>query len=148
MTESQWAALSSTERQLLICALEGTSGLAWVDEVNENGEPVDLPAKVLSMVDRGWVTVHRIEPWTAPDGQKGIAYGPAIDRVALPEILADPATWESLYSTLWYGAITLWPTEAGWVVSTTPGRGEAPAVPAPWVVPDWKIADFERELGT
>jgi hypothetical protein len=107
VTESQWAALSYTERDLMICALEGTGGLAFVDDKDEYGEPVDLPAEVLSLVDRGWVTVHRMEPWTAPDGQQGIAYGAAIARDEIPEILADPATWEGLYSYLWYGAITL-----------------------------------------
>ncbi|WP_037606720.1 hypothetical protein [Streptacidiphilus rugosus] len=146
MAETQWADLSRVERELMICALEGTAGLAFVDGIDEAGEPVDLPAEVLRLVDRGWVTVHRMEPWTAPDGQKGIVYGAAIARDELPEILADPATWEGLYSYLWWGAVTLWPTEAGWVVSTNENRGQTPALPAGWVEPAWVISDFERDL--
>ncbi len=146
MTEIQWADLSHTERELMVCALEGTSGLAFVDDRDEDGELADLPAEVLRLVDRGWVTVHRMEPWTAPDGRQGTVYGAAVARGELPGILADPATWEGRYSYLWWGAVTLWLTEAGWVVSTNENRGQPPELPAGWVEPAWVISDFQRDL--
>ena len=145
MTETQWSALSHTEQELMICALEGTGMLAFVDDHDEHGDPVDLSAVVLSLVDRGWVSVHRMEPWTAPDGQQGIAYGAALARDEIFEVLADPATWDCVNSYLWYGAVTLWLTETGWIVSTNENRGQLSAPPA-WVEPAWVISSFLHDL--
>ena len=132
MTEIQWSALSQTEQDLMICALEGTGMLAFAGNEDDHGT-------VLSLVDRGWVTVHRIGPWTAPDGQRGITYGPALARDDISEILATPDTWDAHNSYLWYGAVTLWLTPAGWAASHKAGAIPPPSEyfePPTWTEPD------------
>lgn len=57
----------------MICAQEATGVLAYAESgVYETGscEPAELARAVLSLVDRGWVTVHRIEPWAARRRQR------------------------------------------------------------------------------
>ena len=99
----------------MICALESSGLLAYQSDEDEDGSPIDLPRAVQSLVDRGWVNVCRIEPWTAPVGRQGTTHGAPIDLADVPRVLSDPATWEEP-GDRWYGAVTLTPTEAGWMV--------------------------------
>lgn len=79
------------------------------------GSAVSIPevaAAVLSLVDRGLVGVHRIEPWTAPDGRAGATYGAALGRAGLPALPADPDSWDE-------------PSDVSWIVEPTSGRTAA-----------------------
>lgn len=76
----------------------------------------DLAAKLLELVDRGWVYVCRNVPWTAPDGMQGFQPGEPIGRDALPEVLGDPRSW-SYPDGSWIGAVTLVATEEGLLVT-------------------------------
>ncbi|MFG1807836.1 hypothetical protein [Streptomyces sp. NPDC049040] len=110
-----WETVTPVEHALLICAQEASGILAYVEADIDDGEdyePVDLVSGVLSLVDRGWVHVHRIEPWTAPDGRRGADYGPPIPRAEIPSVLEDPATWDEPHDSSWLGAITLSFTDA------------------------------------
>ncbi|MFC5910351.1 hypothetical protein [Streptacidiphilus monticola] len=114
MTEPKKPPLSRIEHDLMICGIEAWGILAYATgDRDEDGNPVDLPATVLSLVDRGWVTIHRIEPWTAPHGKKGATYSEPLPREEIPAVLADPATWDDPQDASWMGAITLSATEAG-----------------------------------
>jgi hypothetical protein len=97
----------------MICAFEASGLLAYVCDEDEDGNRIDLPSLVLDLVDRGWVTVHRIEPWAPPGGGQGSTYSAPIPRGEIRGILADPATWEEPTGDSWVGAITLAETEAG-----------------------------------
>jgi len=110
-----WATVTSVEHALLICAQETWGILAYVEgdiEDGEDYEQADLVRGVLSLVDRGWVQVHRIEPWTAPDGRPGVDYGPPIPRTEISSVLEDPATWDDPQDPRWLGAVTLSLTDA------------------------------------
>lgn len=105
-----WATVTPVEHALMICAQEASGILAYAegDIVDgEDYEQADLVRGVLSLVDRGWVHVHRIEPWTAPDGHTGVGYGPPIPRTEIPSLLEDPATWDDPEDPNWLGAVTL-----------------------------------------
>ncbi|WP_433891269.1 hypothetical protein [Streptomyces sp. CA-111067] len=97
MGEDVWATLSAIEHALLICAQEATGILPYAEadiDESEDYEQADLVRGVLGLVDHGWVQVHRIVPWTSPEGRRGLTYGPPIPREQLPSILEDPATWD------------------------------------------------------
>lgn len=98
----------------MICAYEAWGILAYAEADLDpaDDEPADLPSAVLSLVDRGWVQVHRLEPWTSPDGDEGATYSPPIAREDIPAILADPATWDDPKDPGWFGAVTLSVTDA------------------------------------
>ncbi|MEV6050650.1 hypothetical protein [Streptomyces sp. NPDC052107] len=101
-------ALTPVEEDLMVSAMESWGILAYAAD----GDPVGLAEAVLCLVDRGWVQVHRIEPWTAPDGEEGAAYGEPLPRADLPAILRSPATWDDPEHPHWYGAVTLSVTDA------------------------------------
>lgn len=110
-----WATVTPVEHALMICAQEVSGILAYCDgdiPDDHSYEQADLVRGVLSLVDRGWVHVHRIVPWTAPDGHKGVDYGPPIPRVEIPSVLEDPATWDDPEDSSWIGAVTLSFTDA------------------------------------
>jgi hypothetical protein len=113
VADSPWTTLTEVERDLMICAIEAWGILAYAThDEDEGGNPIDVPGIVLSLVDRGWVQLHRIEPWTAPDGEAGATYGPPIPRAEIPAVLEDPATWDDPEDPRWIGVVTLSPTEA------------------------------------
>ncbi|MET7542893.1 hypothetical protein [Streptomyces sp. NPDC005507] len=112
MTDSPWMTLTSVEHELMICASEAWGILAYATNgKDEDGHLVDLPCVVLGLVDRGWVQVHRLEPWTAPNGEEGATHGPPIPRAEIPEVLQDPATWDDPEEPSWIGTVTLSVTE-------------------------------------
>ncbi|WP_377272103.1 hypothetical protein [Peterkaempfera sp. SMS 1(5)a] len=122
MTDSPWTTLSPVEHDLMICAIEAWGVLPYAaGDEDEDGNPIDLPGVVLSLVDRGWVQLHRLEAWTSPDGQEGATYGPPILRSEIPTILEDPATWDDPEDPGWIGAVTLSTTEA-WRELSRQGR--------------------------
>lgn len=95
----------------MVCAMEAWGILPYACTVtDENGDPVpdqEVAAVVLALVDRGWIEVHRLEPWTAPDGREGAMYGAAIGCAELPALLADPDTWDDPEGASWVGEVTL-----------------------------------------
>jgi len=115
VSESVWDLLTQTELELMICAREASGVLAYAcSNQDGDGEAVSDKAVselVLGLVDRGWVEVCRFEPWTAPDGGRGLQLGASIPRGDLGEVLADPATWDDPADVSWVGAVTLRETE-------------------------------------
>ncbi|MEU9519705.1 hypothetical protein [Streptomyces sp. NPDC048224] len=66
--------LSSAERVFMINATEidilpGVRG--DLDEPLASGPALALVPIVLRLVDKGWIEVCRLVPWTAPDGSLG-----------------------------------------------------------------------------
>lgn len=76
----------------------------------------EVAAVLLSLVDRGWIEVRRVAPWTAPDGRAGYQPGELVSRDDLVEVLADPANWEYPGDS-WLGSLTLVETDAGRKIS-------------------------------
>jgi hypothetical protein len=109
--------LTRIEDELMVCAMEAWGILPYACKAtDEKGDPVsdrDVAAAVLALVDRGWVEVRRLEPWTAPDGREGAMYGAVIGRAELPAVLADPDTWDDPEGVSWVGEVTLSQVE-GW----------------------------------
>lgn len=109
MDKPTWDSLSKIEHDLMICAIEGWGILPYACDVDDSGRAVsdaDVAAMVLELVDRGWVEIHRLVPWTSPTGAEGVTYGPAVLRADLDELLLDPASWAEP-SGSWVGALTL-----------------------------------------
>lgn len=107
--ETLW--LTGLDYDVAICAMEGWGILPYlVEHKRPDGEwpsNGEMAAAVQSAVDRGWVEVHRLEPWTSPDGREGAQYGDPIDPAELPSILADPDTWDEPATEEWTGELTL-----------------------------------------
>ncbi|MFG3347854.1 hypothetical protein ACGF1Z_22630 [Streptomyces sp. NPDC048018] len=108
--------LSSDERAFMINATEidilaGVRG--DLAEPAASGPASDLTPILLSLVDRGWIEVSRLVPWTAPDGAAGLQPGAPVPRRDLPALLSDAESWEYPPSGEWLGCVTLTLTEAG-----------------------------------
>lgn len=132
MTPAVWDELTPVEHDFMVCAMEAWGILPYACEArDDSGAWISYEvqvAVVLSLVDRGWVDVCRIEPWTDADGRSGATYGPPIDRAALPALLADPDTWDDPKES-WIGELTLQETEA-WLQKLTEGRDTADSISA------------------
>ncbi|QIP88251.1 hypothetical protein GLX30_34310 [Streptomyces sp. Tu 2975] len=108
--------LSSAERAFMINATEiDVLPGVWgdLDEPLASGHSSDLVPILLSLVDRGWIEVCRVIPWTAPDGATGFQPGPSLPKQVLPALLLDTENWEYPQSGEWLGCLTLTLTEAG-----------------------------------
>ncbi|MFG2898121.1 hypothetical protein ACGFZH_13705 [Streptomyces zaomyceticus] len=108
--------LSSEERAFMINATEiDILPGVWgdLDEPLRSGPASDLTPILMPLVDRGWIEVCRVIPWTAPDGEAGFQPGPPIPKQDLPALLADAENWEYPQSGEWFGCLTLVLTEAG-----------------------------------
>ncbi|MEU6663806.1 hypothetical protein [Streptomyces sp. NPDC046821] len=108
--------LSSAERAFMINATEidippGVRG--DLDEPLVSAGPTELAAVLVPLIDRGWIEVSRLVPWTAPDGNPGLQPGPSIPRRELPALLADADNWKYPDDGEWLGRLTLVLTEAG-----------------------------------
>ena len=107
--------LSAVERAVMIDATEHDilAGV-WGDlpKSTEGASPDFLAVVVLGLVDRGWIDVCRIVPWTDPNGRPGLRASEPIARDELPEALADPAYWDYPDGG-WLGALTLVATSEG-----------------------------------
>lgn len=108
--------LSSEEHAFMINATEidilpGVRG--DLDEPLRSGPASDLTPILMPLVDRGWIEVCWVIPWTAPDGGAGSQPGHPIPKQDLPALLADAENWEYPQSGEWLGCLTLVLTEAG-----------------------------------
>jgi len=103
--------LTGLDYDVMICAMESWGILPYlVEHRRPDGEwpsNAEVVAAVLSILERGWVEVHRLEPWTSPEGRQGAQYGDPVDHSELPSILADPDTWDDPPSGEWFGELTL-----------------------------------------
>jgi len=113
MAGSVWDGLTEVEHDLMVCAMEAWGILPYAcSGVGADVSTSELAAAVLSLVDRGLVGVHRLEPWAAPGGCAGATYGAALDREELVAVLADPETWDDPADASWIGEVTLGRTAA------------------------------------
>lgn len=79
--------LSSAERAFMINATEiDILPGVWgdLDEPLVSGSASALVPILLALVDRGWIEVCRVVPWTAPDGTPGEQPGLPIAKQDLP----------------------------------------------------------------
>lgn len=114
VTPSEWDSLPQFERDLLDCASEAWCILPHASDeyrgsVDPRGDAAAAARVVSELVDRGWLTVHRIVPLPA---EAGATYGPALTR-DLDDVLADPDTWDEPSDISWYGELTVALTPAG-----------------------------------
>ncbi|MFD4947134.1 hypothetical protein ACFWNT_32600 [Streptomyces sp. NPDC058409] len=108
--------LSSSESAFMLNVFEidilpGVRG--DLDEPLVSASAAELAPILLSLVDRSWIEVCRVIPWTAPDGSCGFQPGKPITREDLPTLLADADNWDYPDSGDWIGCLTLTLTEIG-----------------------------------
>lgn len=94
----------------MICAVESWGILPYAS-YKSGSEAVTVA--VLSLFDRGWISVHTLEPWTAPDGRLGATYGPPLQRMDVEPLLTNPDTWDDPDDVHWYGELTVLLTPTG-----------------------------------
>jgi hypothetical protein len=120
VSQDEWDALPQAEKAFMVNGFEIDILPGVWGDLPESLQAVPLSevaAILLSLVDRGWIEVHRVAPWTAPDGRMGFQPGDLVPRDQLPAVLADPREWEYPEDSSWVGALTLEETEAGRKVS-------------------------------
>jgi hypothetical protein len=125
VSEAEWGALSTVERAFLINGMEMDLLAGVFGDLDPDERELPLPelARILlTMVDRGWLGVHRYIDWTAPDGRLGNTPGDAITRTEVPAVLADPVSWAYPDGSRWTGAVTLVRTEAGRAIGSRAPR--------------------------
>ncbi|MFQ6192845.1 hypothetical protein [Streptomyces sp. NPDC000405] len=84
-----------------------------LDEPLSSAPPGDLAPILLSLVERGWIEVCRVIPWTSPDGRSGFQPSTPLTREELPDALTDAGSWEYPESGDWIGHLTLTLTQEG-----------------------------------
>ncbi|MCX5199358.1 hypothetical protein OOK31_36725 [Streptomyces sp. NBC_00249] len=116
MSKHEWEALTDSERAFLINSYEIDILPGVWGDLGEDDQslPVDELAQVLlRLVDRGWIEVRRIAPWTSPTGEEGLQPGELVPRERLQVLLCDAANWEYPEGDSWIGALTLVETAEG-----------------------------------
>ncbi|WP_406061209.1 hypothetical protein [Micromonospora sp. NBC_00860] len=116
MSHRDWERLTNVERAFFTNAFESDllAGVFGDLDPAERDMPLgELAQILLSLVDRGFIEVRRYARWIADDGREGLTPGEVIPRRDLPQLLADPETWEYPDDSSWAGAITLVETDAG-----------------------------------
>jgi hypothetical protein len=120
VSKREWEELSESERAFLINSYEiDILPGVWGDlEEADRSLPVDELARVLlGLVDRGWIEVRRVAPWTSPTGREGFQPGEPVSRDQLQTLLCDAANWEYPEDGDWIGALTLVETAEGMKVT-------------------------------
>ncbi|MFD8972446.1 hypothetical protein [Streptomyces sp. NPDC059593] len=112
--------LSAAERAFMLNAFEidilpGVRG--DLDEPLASASPGELLPILLALIDRGWIDVCRVIPWTPPGGGAGEQPGPPLAREELLNALADADNWEYPESGDWIGCVTLTHTPEGRLIS-------------------------------
>ncbi|MFG3095003.1 hypothetical protein [Streptomyces sp. NPDC048202] len=116
MSEREWQALTKSEEAFMVNSYEiDILAGVWGDlDDDDQSRPVnELAGILLPLVDRGWIEVRRVAPWTSPSGEKGFQHGELVPRDQLPAVLEGAANWEYPDDGSWIGAVTLVETEAG-----------------------------------
>ncbi|WP_331725763.1 hypothetical protein OG264_38650 (plasmid) [Streptomyces xanthophaeus] len=116
MSKQKWEALTESERAFLINSYEiDILPGVWGDleEADQSSPVSELAQVLLGLVDRGWIEVCRVAPWTSPAGQEGFQPGELVPRDQLQALLCDAANWEYPEDGNWTGALTLVETAEG-----------------------------------
>ncbi|MFD6888195.1 hypothetical protein [Streptomyces sp. NPDC059957] len=116
MSEHEWQALTTSEEAFMVNSYEidilaGVRG--DLDDVDQARPVKELARILLTLIDRGWIEVRRVAPWTSPSGEEGFQPGELVSRDQLPAVLEDASSWEYPDDGNWIGAVTLVETEAG-----------------------------------
>ncbi|GHE43345.1 hypothetical protein [Streptomyces vinaceus] len=116
MSERELQALTKSEGAFMVnsCEIDILAGV-WgdLDDADRSRPVNELAGILLTLIDRGWIEVRRVAPWTSPSGEKGFQPGELVPRDQLPAVLEDAANWEYPDDGDWIGAVTLVETEAG-----------------------------------
>ncbi|MFD6422668.1 hypothetical protein [Streptomyces sp. NPDC060198] len=117
MSERERQELTKSEGAFMVnaCEIDILAGV-WGDlDDADRSRPVDeLAGILLTLVDRGWIEVRRVAPWTPSSGEgKGSQPGELVPRDQLRTVLENAANWEYPDDFSWIGAVTLVETEAG-----------------------------------
>ncbi|MFH0522331.1 hypothetical protein ACHBTE_34900 [Streptomyces sp. M41] len=116
MSEREWQALTKSEEAFMVNSYEiDILAGVWGDlDAADRSRPVrELAGILLTLIDRGWIEVRRVAPWTSPSGEIGFQPREPVPRNQLPAVLRDAANWEYPDDGNWIGAVTLVETEAG-----------------------------------
>ncbi|GFH67486.1 MULTISPECIES: hypothetical protein [Streptomyces] len=116
MSKQERDALTKSEEAFMVNSYEiDILAGVWgdLDEADQSRPVNELAGVLLALIDRGWIEVRRLAPWTSPSGENGFQSGELVPRDQLPAILEDAANWEYPEDGNWIGALTLVETEAG-----------------------------------
>lgn len=116
MSEHEWQALTKSEEAFMVNSYEiDILAGVWgdLDDADQSRPVKELAGILLTLIDRGWIEVRRVAPWTSPFGEQGLQPGELVPRDQLPAVLEDAANWEYPDDGNWIGAVTLVETEAG-----------------------------------
>ncbi|WP_327122045.1 hypothetical protein OG206_31845 [Streptomyces sp. NBC_01341] len=116
MSKQEWDTLTKSEEAFMVNSYEiDILPGVWgdLDEADQSRPVNELARILLDLIDRGWIEVRRLAPWTSPAGKNGFQPGELVPRDQLPAILEDAANWEYPEDGNWIGALTLVETEAG-----------------------------------
>ncbi|WP_327130237.1 hypothetical protein OG311_01520 [Streptomyces sp. NBC_01343] len=116
MSERELQTLTKSEEAFMVnsCEIDILAGV-WgdLDDADRSRPVNELAGILLTLIDRGWIEVRRVAPWTSPSGEKGFQPGELVPRDQRPGVLEDAANWEYPDDGDWIGAVTLVETEAG-----------------------------------
>ncbi|WP_406016169.1 hypothetical protein OG520_37980 [Streptomyces sp. NBC_00984] len=116
MSKQEWDTLTKSEKAFMVNSYEiDILAGVWgdLDEADQPRPVNELAGILLALIDRGWIEVRRLAPWTSPAGESGFQPGELVPHDQLPAILDDAANWEYPEDGNWIGALTLVETEAG-----------------------------------
>jgi hypothetical protein len=116
VAEYDWDSLTHIEQAFFINGIEFDILPGVFGDLTEAEQDLPLPelaAVLTSLIDRGWIEVHRYERWIADDGREGLTAGDVVRGRDLVRLLGDPASWEYPDDPSWIGAPTLLCTETG-----------------------------------
>lgn len=123
VSKQEWDALTKSEEAFMVNSYEiDILPGVWgdLDEPDQSRPVNELAGILLALIDRGWIEVRRLAPWTSPAGENGVQPGDLVPRDQLPAILEDAANWEYPEDGNWIGALTLVETEAGKKITRLP----------------------------
>ncbi|WP_328907962.1 hypothetical protein OG230_35980 [Streptomyces sp. NBC_00234] len=115
MSEREWQALTQSEEAFMVNSYEiDILAGVWgdLDDADQSRPVKELAGILLTLIDRGWIEVRRVAPWTSPSGEEGFQLGELVPRDQLRAVLEDASNWEYPHDN-WIGAVTLAETEAG-----------------------------------
>ncbi|MFB7777608.1 hypothetical protein [Streptomyces bauhiniae] len=116
MSKQEWDRLTKSEEAFMVNSYEiDILAGVWgdLDEADQSRPVDELAGILLGLIDREWIEVRRLAPWTSPSGENGFQPGELVPRDQLPVLLEDAANWEYPEDGDLIGALTLVETEAG-----------------------------------
>jgi hypothetical protein len=116
VAEYDWDSLTHIEQAFFINGIEFDILPGVFGDLTEAEQDLPLPelaAVLTSLIDRGWIEVHRYERWIADDGREGLTAGDVVRGQDLARLLSDPASWEYPDDPSWIDAPMLLCTATG-----------------------------------